>query len=150
MHAYIRMFFCSFLLFISFGCETQDSDDQFSRAERAYKKSGPMAGAATYLHDARRGDPKAAFYVGTFYVIEAAQQRNKGISDSAVKSLENTALTWYNRAATGGNVEARLILEAVQRSGRRMLYISIEHAFDRQHNPEYDFSRYHKIPSTGR
>lgn len=146
MYQYIQTLFCSSLLLITLGCETSASDDRFSRAERAYKRSGAMAGAAIYLTDARRGDPQAAFYVGTFYVIEAAQQRKQGSSNSAIKASEDTALHWYSVAAKGGNAEARSMLEAVHRSGRSMLYISIEHVFDRDSNPEYDFSRYHRVP----
>lgn len=127
------------LLFLAFtsvagtSCRASDTDSRFARAERAFKRSGPMGVAAIYLTDARNGDARAAFYVATAYSIEAALRRKKGATDIAVRSLEDSAIDFYRRAKKGGDEEARIMLEQLRKHGRAALYfISIEHVFNEQ------------------
>jgi hypothetical protein len=131
------------LLLISIIDSAMGADELFARAEEAYQRSGPLAGVRVCLPDAKKGDPRAAFYVGTFYVAGAALQRRRQSSPAAITKLENAALHWYSVAQKGGNEEARIILTAVRKQGRGALYIGTEHILGSRPSPERDFSRYH-------
>jgi hypothetical protein len=142
MHSPARTILFGLFALLLVTCRTATSDDRFSRAEETYRQSGALAAAAIYLAEAKKGNPEAAFYVATFYVLEAAGQQKRGMRGPAITKLEDVALHWYSIARKGGSEEARIMLQSVAKRGRGALYISTEHMFSNGRDPERDFSRY--------
>jgi hypothetical protein len=139
------LFLLAYVAFVSSSCYADGSRDRFTRAEKVFRRSGPMAVVALYIADARKGDATAAFYVATSYAVEAAMQRKKGASFAAIKTLEDSALHWYQLSNKGGNEEAGIMLDQVRKHGRSALYfISIEHLLNREPTPESNPERFYR------
>jgi hypothetical protein len=92
-----------------------------------------MGVVAVYAAAAGKGDPRAAFYVGTAYCVQAASQRKKDAPEGDIRTSEDLALEFYRLAEKGGDEEATIMLNEVRRKGRSALYfVSIEHLFNQQ------------------
>ena len=80
-----------------------------------------MGVVAVYAAAAGKGDPRAAFYVGTAYCVQAASQRKKDAPEGDIRTSEDLALEFYRLAEKGGDEEATIMLNEVRRKGRSAL-----------------------------